>query len=57
MKVHIKDFIHYAVVERGLSHNTVVSYERDLNSYAAYLEEQEQLSSFDLLLPVQIKKD
>ena len=47
MKVHIKDFIHYAVVERGLSHNTVVSYERDLNSYAAYLEEQEQLSSFD----------
>ncbi|MCY7793251.1 site-specific integrase, partial [Bacillus haynesii] len=47
MKVHIKDFIHYAVVERGLSHNTVVSYERDLNSYAAYLEEQEQLSSID----------
>ncbi|MGX1080833.1 site-specific recombinase XerD [Bacillus sp. SLBN-57] len=47
MKVHIKDFIHYAVVERGLSHNTVVSYERDLNSYAAYLEEQEQLNSFD----------
>lgn len=45
MKVHIKDFIHYAVVERGLSHNTVVSYERDLNSYAAYLEEQEQISN------------
>ena len=47
MKVHIKDFIHYAVVERGLSHNTVVSYERDLNSYAAFLEEKEGLSSLN----------
>ncbi|MDA7027093.1 site-specific tyrosine recombinase XerD [Bacillus sp. CLL-7-23] len=47
MKVHIKDFIHYAVVERGLSHNTVVSYERDLTSYVTYLEEIEQLTSVD----------
>ncbi|NPC93149.1 site-specific tyrosine recombinase XerD [Bacillus sp. WMMC1349] len=47
MKVHIKDFIHYAVVERGLSHNTVVSYERDLISYVTYLEEIEHLTSVD----------
>lgn len=39
MKDQIKDFIHYVMVERGLSQNTVVSYERDLKSYSLYLTE------------------
>ncbi|MED4612779.1 site-specific tyrosine recombinase XerD [Bacillus subtilis] len=39
MKDQIKDFIHYVMVERGLSQNTIVSYERDLKSYSLYLTE------------------
>ncbi|AZB43417.1 site-specific tyrosine recombinase XerD [Bacillus sp. FJAT-42376] len=41
MNDQLKDFIHYMVVERGLSHNTVVSYERDLKNYLRFLKEQE----------------
>ncbi|MBS2969494.1 site-specific tyrosine recombinase XerD [Metabacillus sp. KIGAM252] len=41
MNDQLKDFIHYMVVERGLSHNTVVSYERDLKNYLRFLTEQE----------------
>lgn len=47
MKDQIKDFIHYLVVERGLSNNTIVSYERDLGSYARFLSEVLNLSSFN----------
>ncbi|MFX3623877.1 MAG: site-specific tyrosine recombinase XerD [Ectobacillus sp.] len=45
MEDHLKDFIHYMVVEKGLAHNTVVSYERDLKSYLKYVQKVEQLSS------------
>ncbi|KZZ86145.1 site-specific tyrosine recombinase XerD [Bacillus sp. SJS] len=41
MNDQLKDFIHYMVVERGLSHNTVVSYERDLKNYLLFLAGQE----------------
>nr|WP_277753195.1 site-specific tyrosine recombinase XerD [Metabacillus mangrovi] len=37
----MKDFTHYMIVERGLSQNTVVSYERDLKNYIRFLQEQE----------------
>lgn len=46
MKDQIQDFMHYLVVERGLSHNTIISYERDLKSYHQFLTAQEQLASF-----------
>ncbi|WP_338776909.1 site-specific tyrosine recombinase XerD [Metabacillus sp. FJAT-52054] len=41
MNDQLKDFIHYMVVERGLSHNTVVSYERDLKNYLRFWAGQE----------------
>lgn len=47
MQDHIKDYIHYIVVERGLSENTVVSYQRDLKKYVAYLEENEGVHSLE----------
>lgn len=46
MKDQIQDFMHYLVVERGLSQNTIVSYERDLKSYHQFLDEQQQMTSF-----------
>ncbi|MCM3586438.1 site-specific tyrosine recombinase XerD [Mesobacillus maritimus] len=48
MNEHLKDFIHFLVVEKGLSKNTVVSYERDLKSYIAYLKTTESVSDFEL---------
>lgn len=47
MKDQIKDFIHYLIVERGLSNNTIVSYERDLNSYQKHLLEKQHITSFN----------
>ncbi|WP_026675051.1 site-specific tyrosine recombinase XerD [Alkalihalobacterium bogoriense] len=40
----ISDFIHYVIVERGLSDNTVQSYKRDLTQYHLYVNEVEQIS-------------
>lgn len=40
MKDAIADFLHYLVVERGLSQNTVRAYKRDLQHYSAYLEQR-----------------
>ncbi|WP_078432716.1 site-specific tyrosine recombinase XerD [Metabacillus halosaccharovorans] len=47
MKDQIKDFIHYLIVERGLSNNTIVSYERDLKSYQKHLNEVQKIVSFN----------
>lgn len=47
MKDQIKDFIHYLIVERGLSNNTIVSYERDLKSYQMHLNEVQKITSFN----------
>jgi integrase/recombinase XerD len=44
---HIKDFIHYLIVERNLAQNTIVSYERDLKKYMQYLVNVEQIHSFN----------
>lgn len=45
MEDHLKDYMHYMMVEKGLSQNTIVSYERDLKSYIKYLQKVEQLST------------
>jgi integrase/recombinase XerD len=37
MKDEINDFIHYLIVEKGLSKNTVQSYKRDLNQYTNFI--------------------
>jgi integrase/recombinase XerD len=43
----LKDFVHFLVVEKGLSQNTVVSYERDLKSYLLYLNKVEEITSLN----------
>ncbi|MBM4762188.1 site-specific tyrosine recombinase XerD [Bacillus sp. B15-48] len=44
MNEHLKDFIHFLVVEKGLSRNTIIAYERDLKSYLTYLQTTEGLT-------------
>lgn len=46
MDTHLKDFIHFLIVEKGLAENTIVSYERDLKSYIIFLKEKEKILSF-----------
>lgn len=41
MEDHLKDFMHFLIVEKGLAKNTIVSYERDLKSYIHYLKNVE----------------
>ncbi|GEQ61984.1 site-specific tyrosine recombinase XerD [Vagococcus lutrae] len=40
MMREIEDFLYYSKIERGLSQNTIISYQRDLNQYVAYLQEE-----------------
>ncbi|WP_141433402.1 site-specific tyrosine recombinase XerD [Bacillus sp. 03113] len=47
MKDQLKDFIHFLLVERGLSKNTMISYERDLNYYINYLINVEEMKSLN----------
>jgi len=44
---HIRDFIHFLTVEKGLAKNTLISYERDLKSYLAYMKNVEQLDTWN----------
>lgn len=39
MHNQINDYLHYLLVERGLSDNTIKSYQQDLNQFKSYLEE------------------
>ncbi|WP_079509626.1 site-specific tyrosine recombinase XerD [Mesobacillus jeotgali] len=47
MEDRLDDFIHFLVVEKGLSKNTIVSYKRDLNSYINYLKNVEKLKDLN----------
>jgi integrase/recombinase XerD len=44
---HIKDFMHFLIVEKGLAENTIVSYKRDLKSYAHFLNHSEQINDLN----------
>ncbi|MCA1030608.1 site-specific tyrosine recombinase XerD [Bacillus timonensis] len=46
MEDHLRDFIHYLVVERRMADNTVISYERDLKKYVQYIVKVERVESF-----------
>ncbi|KAA0550348.1 site-specific tyrosine recombinase XerD [Bacillus sp. BGMRC 2118] len=47
MNDQLQDFLHYLVVERGLSNNTITSYNRDLKSYIHFQQEVENIQSFE----------
>lgn len=56
MNDQVQDFIHYLVVERGLTNNTIVSYERDLKSYITFLKEKESIGNVQEIGRVHILK-
>ncbi|MET3696189.1 tyrosine recombinase XerD subunit [Bacillus oleivorans] len=47
MKYLVADFIHFLRVEKGLSNNTITSYNRDLRAYTHYLQTKENLDSLE----------
>ncbi|WP_226657283.1 site-specific tyrosine recombinase XerD [Pseudalkalibacillus hwajinpoensis] len=47
MEDQVKDFLHYLIVERSLSKNTLDAYRRDLAQYLKHLKENEKISSFN----------
>lgn len=44
---HLKDFIHFLLVEKGLSENTMISYERDLKRYLSHLKTVQAIKGID----------
>ncbi|ALC81485.1 MULTISPECIES: site-specific tyrosine recombinase XerD [Bacillus] len=54
MKDQLNDFIHFMTVERGLSENTIVSYERDLKGYMLFLKETEQVDNIEKIERIHI---
>ncbi|MBS4173344.1 site-specific tyrosine recombinase XerD [Bacillus sp. FJAT-49736] len=54
MEDRLKDFIHFMVVEKGLSKNTIMSYERDLKNYLLYIQKVEQITSLNDVTRVHI---
>ncbi|MBM7693185.1 integrase/recombinase XerD [Peribacillus deserti] len=47
MQDQVRDFLHFLTVEKGLSHNTIISYERDLKSYLKFLVNVEQIQDWN----------
>lgn len=47
MNKEIAEFLHYIKVERGLAHNTIQSYERDLNQYEQYIVHVENVRNIN----------
>lgn len=46
MQDAIDDYFHYLQIERGLAHNTFISYKRDLEQYKVYLVEQKAFTNW-----------
>jgi len=46
LETQVADYLHYSQVERGLSRNTILSYNQDLKEFMAYLKTKE-LSSWN----------
>lgn len=46
---YISGFIQYSLLERGLSENTLQSYERDLQQYVAYLKKVEEINDCNVI--------
>ncbi|WLR43808.1 site-specific tyrosine recombinase XerD [Bacillus carboniphilus] len=46
MNDSIEDYLHFLMVEKGLSKNTLISYKRDLNNYSKFLVEEEKMKEF-----------
>jgi integrase/recombinase XerD len=47
MDDQLKDFLYFLRVEKGLSNNTILAYERDLKSYLVYLKKEEAVQSLN----------
>lgn len=54
MEFQLQDFKHFLLVEKGLAHNTLVSYERDLKSYMNYIQTVEKINNFNEVQRAQI---
>lgn len=54
MEDHVQDFLHYLIVERSLSKNTLDAYRRDLAQYVVHLKEKEALGSLNEVRRVHI---
>jgi integrase/recombinase XerD len=54
MEEELKSFIHFLTVEKGLAHNTIISYERDLKNYLKYVRDIEKLKSWNDIQHVHI---
>ncbi|AXF57809.1 site-specific tyrosine recombinase XerD [Salicibibacter kimchii] len=47
MTLHIDEFLHYGLVERGFSNNTLASYQRDLYAYTNHLINHEKIEHWN----------
>lgn len=47
MNDYLNDFLHYLVVEKGLSSNTIQSYKRDLTGYLLFLQKKLQITNMN----------
>src|SRR5690625_126431 len=50
----LEDFFHYLHIERGLAHNTIVSYRRDLKQYYHFLKKETEKTSWEQVQRIDI---